>query len=212
MNKPKGELKIPVFGPPVAELVFDASREWLEGKVGDFTINEKVYSGGSRGHTILPKSREAETNKRATNYLYHEANELKSRLSTTGMKEVKLPGGKSRFVQRGGTLPPGRYTCRYTFNKNLGGECIFLDRASGVDGKVIHSPFASFPIPHNRTNSFFIHKFGPKGSDGCLVFPQATEPKRLALNQAIKKFPGLVVLRVINASYMLPAELGGYMA
>lgn len=102
-----------------------------------------------------------------------------------------------------GRFPPVNYTCRYIAHHHIFGECIQLLRQS--DARAIHSQFSPHPMPHFRANDFFIHGSGPKGSDGCIVPPNRAE--RLRLNQAVKNFPGTVVLFVKNVGYMLPAEL-----
>ena len=74
------------------------------------------------------------------------------------------------------------------------------------DAKAIHSPFSAHPIPHGRTDEFFIHGHGRKGSDGCLV--PDSDLERMRLTKAIKEYSGAVTLLVKNVSYQLPAEVG----
>jgi hypothetical protein len=182
-----------------AQLEYDAARELLSGTVGQARAFHVIaYSGGSRGHKprVDPK--------KAAAYLHHQAGTLTGRLATT--RQVNATDGK--YVQRGGTLPPGHYTCHYVANHPTFGECIRLLRTA--DAVEIRSPFSPHPIPHGRGNDFFIHGSGPKGSDGCIV--PANNDERLRLNHALKTFQGEVVLLVKNVSYMLPAELGGQLA
>ena len=182
----------------VARLEYNAAAERLSGTIGTEIFNFIAYSGGSRGHQANV------TAQQATTYLHNQAGTLKSRLATT--PEITDKSGK--YVQRGGTLPPGHYRCEYKANYPGFGECIRLHRLS--DALAIHSPFASMPIPHGRTDGFFIHGSGPKGSDGCIV--PANHAERLRLNKAVKDFAGSVILQVTHASYTLPAEIGGAFA
>ena len=179
--------------PQVAELVYDAALELLTGTVGtEPAFRFVAYSGGSRGHKANVSS------KTAAEYLHGQAGTLSSRLATTQTKE-----SHGHYTQRGGTIPPGHYTCHYIAHHAAFGECIRLLRTS--DATAIHSPFSAHPIPHGRGNDFFIHGSGSKGSDGCLV--PANDSERRRLNRAVHLFQGKVVLEVKNVAYMLPAEL-----
>jgi hypothetical protein len=170
----------------------------LSGKIGgELPFLTTAYSGGSRGHKVV-------SSKLAAEYLHRDANNLTSRLATTGEKK----DSHGHYIQRGGTLPPGHYDCRYVAHHPHFGECIQLLRRQ--DALAIHSPFSPHPIPHLRHNDFFIHGAGPKGSDGCIVVVSLHERRRL--NRAVKDFAGNVVLFVQNVSYMLPAELEGQIA
>ena len=180
----------------IARLEYDAARELLIGTIGNERFQLIAYSGGSRGHKpVAPPV--------AAKYLHAQANTLMSRLATTPTMKKG-----AEFVQRGGTLPPGHYICRYLAEHHSFGQCIQLLRTS--DAVAIHSPFSPHPIPHGRGNDFFIHGAGPKGSDGCIV--PANNAERVRLNKAVKAYSGKVVLRVTHVSYMLPAELGGQLA
>ena len=176
-----------------AELVYNAAAEILSGTVGSEHFHMIAYSGGSRGHKadVRPKV--------AKRYLYDQSAMLSSRLATTS--EIKDVHGN--YLRRGGTLPPGHYSCHYVLHHPTFHECIQLLR--GADAMAIHSSFSPYPIPHGRGNDFFIHGSGPKGSDGCIV--PANEAERRRLNRAVKQFQGKVTLLVKNVSYMLPAEL-----
>jgi hypothetical protein len=180
------------------ELVYDAALDLLTGAVGHEHFRMVAYSGGSRGHRagVQPEL--------AKKYLHNQAATLPSRLATT--TEVKDARGD--YKQRGGTLPPGHYSCLYVSHHHTFGECIRLLRAG--DARSIHSPFSPHPIPHERGNDFFIHGSGPKGSDGCIV--PSIEAERRRLNHAVKQFQGKVMLHVKNVSYVLPAELGDQIA
>lgn len=181
----------------IARLEYNAAQERLTGIIAGAGFNVIAYSGGSRGH-------KANVNvKSAAKYLHAQADTLLSRLATT--RTIEKNG---EYMQRGGTLPPGHYTCQYHAAHPTFGECIQLLRAA--DAVAIQSPFSPFPIPHGRGNDFFIHGRGPKGSDGCIIPALETERKRL--NAAVKAFRGKVILRVTHVSYMLPAELGGQLA
>lgn len=177
----------------VAALTYDAATEILSGTIGHSAFRMKAYSGGSRGHRSGVKP------KLAARYLHNESERLSSRMATT--VEVKDAAGE--YKQRGGTLPPGHYTCQYIPHHHAFGECIRLLRCP--DARAIQTPFYPHPIPHGRGNDFFIHGSGPKGSDGCIVLAVGAERHRL--NQAIKNFPGTVLLEVKNVSYLLPPEL-----
>lgn len=180
-------------------LEYNAARQLLTGVIGTARPFQMIaYSGGSRGHQAkvaagAPKA-----------YLYSQSKTLTSYLATTPEKK----NASGQYLQRGGTLPPGHYNCVYRAHHPTFHECIQLQRTS--DAEAIHSPFSPHPIPHGRGDDFFIHGSGPKGSDGCIVPADRTE--RLRLNQAIKNYPGKVVLKVTHVSYMLPAELGGQYA
>lgn len=183
---------------PKGELVYDAACELLSGTVGSERFHMIAYSGGSRGHKAGVKP------KLAAEYLHDQSGTLSSRLATT--PEVKDAQGN--YQQRGGTLPPGHYTCHYVAHHKTFRECIQLLRSA--DALAIHSQFSPHPIPHGRGNDFFIHGSGPKGSDGCIV--PANEAERHRLNLAVKHFQGKVILLVKNVSYLLPAELEGQIA
>jgi hypothetical protein len=184
------KVTIPPVSVGIAHLQYDAASERISGWIGTEHFNERAFSGGSRGHKTVGV-------KLAKEYLHDQENTLQSRLSTTGEKK----DAHGNYLQRGGTIPPGHYTCHYIEHHKSFKECIRLDPTK--DAYAIYSPFASMPIYHHR-GGFYIHGHGPKGSDGCLV-PES-EHKRRVLNQAIKNFKGVVVLEVIHVSYMLPAE------
>jgi hypothetical protein len=179
----------------IAQLEYDAARERLTGTIGTAPYFDMMaYSGGSRGHKagVSPK--------KAREYLHKQAGSLMTHLATTKMQ---IDGG-GHYIRRGGTLPPGHYTCHYVGKHHVFGECIQLKRTA--DALAIHSPFSPHPIPHGR-DDFFIHGSGPKGSDGCIVPVDTGERHRL--NVAVKNFQGQVMLLVKHVSYMLPAELEG---
>ena len=162
-------------------LVYDIAKELLYGTVGREKFHLKAYSGGGRG--------------KAEGYGPGE-NSLTSRLSTTKEDE----DGRIR----GGPIPPGDYRCLYlAHHPPFKGPVIHL--LPEANARAIHTVLASMPIPHGR-GRFFIHGRGELGSDGCIVPDIPTE--RMRLNKAIKTHNG-TTLKVINASYMLPAELGG---
>ena len=181
---------------PIARLEYSAASELLTGAIGSSRFRVVASSGGSRGHKTSVSA------KAAGKYLHAQASSLTSHLATT--KTIEKDG---KYLQRGGTLPPGHYICDYHAKHAAFGECIQLRQTS--DALAIHSPFSPFPIPHGRSG-FFIHGSGPKGSDGCIV--PANEVERLRLNKAVRDFPGKVILLVTHVSYMLPAELGGQLA
>jgi hypothetical protein len=188
----------------IAQIEYDAARELLTGVIGQARpFHVIAYSGGSRGHKPVSAAKRAASHAKDP-YLYSQSSALSSHMATT--REVKNKDGA--YIQRGGTLPPGHYTCHYIARHGTFGECIQLLRTA--DAVAIHSPFSPRPIPHGRGNDFFIHGSGPKGSDGCIV--PANKLERLRLNQAVKAFPGKVILLVKHVSYMLPAELGGQLA
>jgi hypothetical protein len=122
---------------------------------------------------------------------------LHSYLSTTA--EVKKNGKK---IQRGGPLPPGDYECVYVEHHPKFHECVYLKPTATA--LAIHTVFASMAIPHAR-GGFYIHGRGQEGSDGCIV--PAVRAERLKLNAAVAKHPG-TMMKVIHASYLLPAEAG----
>ncbi len=177
----------------IAALTYDAAAEVMAGSIARESFRMKAFSGGSRGHKagVKPQQRKL--------YLHNEADSLSSHLATT----AETTDSKGRYKRRGGTLPPGHYTCHYVAHHHTFGECIRLLRHS--DARAIQTPFYPHPIPHGRGNDFFIHGSGPKGSDGCIV--PAVEAERRRLNRAVKQFAGKVVLQVRNVSYLLPPEL-----
>jgi len=188
-----------------AFLTYYASTETLSGNIGNIHFNEKAYSGGSRGHKKVSKSK-------ALSYLHAEADTMMSRLATTPLQEHIVKGKKGKkdtttFIHRGGAIPSGHYICRYKKNHPPFHECIFLEQQK--DALSIKSPFSMTEIVHKR-GGFYIHGAGPKGSDGCLVFDEKNDERRKLLNKTIHDFDGEVILEVINNSYMLPAEIGGY--
>src|SRR5262250_3674756 len=103
----------------IARLVFDAAIEVLSGTVGQAPPFRMVaYSGGSRGHRPHVKG------ELAREYLHGQAGTLSSHLATT--QEIRDANG--RYKQRGGTLPPGHYSCQYLVHHHTFGECIRLLR------------------------------------------------------------------------------------
>lgn len=165
-------------------LRYDAAGEFLSGQFpGSLPIRMRAVSGGGRGSI---SSDVAE-------------NTLRSRQATTPM----IKNGADQRTQRGGTLPPGLYRCVYVATHPRFGECIRLLR-DAAHLHVIHSPFASAPIPHGRGNDFFIHGRGHLGSDGCIVPLIPNERQRL--NEAVRAHAGPVTLEVVGVNYMLPAE------
>jgi hypothetical protein len=179
----------------IAKLTYDAAQELLKGLIGTQRFNEVAYSGGSRGH------RDGIKPAQAARYRHADlSNDSLGRLSTT--REI-YSKKTDTYTQRGGTIPPGHYTCVYVAMHHSFGECIRLDQTK--DALHIRSPFSRFPISHGRSG-FFIPGHGPKGSDGCIVL--ANEQRRKDLNSAIRGFDGSVLLEVVHVSYMLPAEAG----
>lgn len=179
----------------VARLTYNAASEMLTGAIGKEHFNEVAHSGGGRGHKANVST------EKSTRYLHNSpVQESLGRLATT--REI-YDKKTDTYRQRGGTIPPGHYKCRYMAKHPTFGECVYLEPLE--DARAIRSPFASVPIIHHR-GGFFIHGHGPKGSDGCLVL--AHESRRKALNRAIQNFGGSVILEVTHASYMLPAERG----
>src|SRR5690349_5218785 len=99
--------------PQIARLEYNAARELLTGNIGKASFNFIAYSGGSRGHKAGVDA------KAAANYLHSQANSLFSRLATTRTLEKQ-----GKYVQRGGTLPPGHYVCKYLAHHPPFGACI----------------------------------------------------------------------------------------
>jgi hypothetical protein len=174
---------------PTAGLVYRAALEILEVNIAPHpSFAMKAFSGGGRG--AKPKSA-----RDAKRYLYNQAATIASHFSST--REITVHG---KYVQRGGTLPEGHYTCRYIAHKPGFGECIKLDMWSDA---IANSPHFGKKHRHHR-DGFLIHGRGPKGSDGCIV-PE-DESKRLLLNRYVKE-RGTVVLLVKDVGYQMPAEM-----
>jgi hypothetical protein len=165
----------------VAELTYDAVSRCLSGAIGTASFSMLAESGGGRGRT----KGVADTSPM-------------SHLATT---KQHIGADPKHPVRRGGTLPPGKYTCVYVGDHPKFHECIRLNMHSKT--RVIRSPFASQPIVHHRDH-FYIHGRGALGSDGCLV--PLDIPERLRLTHAIKNFKGTVILTVTGVGYLLPAE------
>src|SRR4051812_38970217 len=99
-----------------ANLVYDAARELLTGAVGqEPPFHVITYSGGSRGHKADVSANTAAA------YLHSQAPTLSSHLATT-----KTRKNDGHYTQRGGTIPPGHYTCHYVAHHTAFGECIRL--------------------------------------------------------------------------------------
>lgn len=179
----------------VARLTYNAASEILSGAIGKEHFNEVAYSGGGRGHKANVSAA------KSARYLHDRP--VQSSLGKLATTREIYDKKTDTYQQRGGTIPPGPYRCRYIARHPSFGECVYLEPME--DARAIRSPFASVPIVHHR-GGFFIHGQGPKGSDGCLV--PAHESRRRVLNKAIKNFGGSVILEVTHASYMLPAERG----
>ena len=173
-----------VAPPRPAHLIYDVAAGLLSGVIGARSFRIRAVSGGARGSTVKGVAESS----------------FKSRLATT--PEVKAKSGK--YVQRGGPLPPGTYSCTYRKHHPRFHECVQLHR-DAHHLHHIHSAFASRPIPHHRADDFFIHGRGTLGSDGCIVPWERSQ--RIELTHAIRDYyPGRVYLTVRGASYMLPAE------
>jgi hypothetical protein len=183
----------------IAELTYDAEAERLSGTIGEKKFDIHAFSGGSRGHRDVKNA--AKQARNATLYRYSEAKSMFSRFANT--PTIGEGTKKDPYKQRGGTLPPGHYSCTYMENHKPFGECIYLNRDADTR---IHYPTSSGVSLDNRGNDFYIHGSGPKGSDGCIVITD--EKQRRHLNKAIKEFSeaGHVILRVIHVGYLLPAE------
>jgi hypothetical protein len=183
----------------IAELIYDAEAERLSGTIGKKKFHIHAVSGGSRGHKVAKDA--AQRAKNAKSYRYFEEKSMYSRFANT--PTIGEGTKKDPYRQRGGTLPPGHYSCSYLENHKPFGECIYLNRDADTR---IHYPTSSGVSLDNRGNDFYIHGSGPKGSDGCIVITD--EKQRKHLNRAIKEFneTGHVILRVIHVAYVLPAE------
>lgn len=163
------------------EITYDAALEMLAGRIGDWSFRFKAFSGGGRGSTNPARREQTPA----------------SRSMTTAMIS-------DRIGERGGTLPNGAYVCHYLPTHRLFGPCIFLNRTAS--SAAIHTPAHGLPIPHGRGNDFFIHKRGPKGSDGCIV-PEF-DHDRGRLNAAVRDSTRPVVLIVRGATWngILPVQ------
>jgi hypothetical protein len=183
----------------IASLTYDAEKERLTGTIGHEKFDLAAYSGGSRGHKPIDKH----DKKTAVTYRYAEANSMFSRFANTAT--IGEGTSKDPYKQRGGTLPPGHYSCTYIQHHKAFGECVYLKRDADTR---IHYPTLTGVSLDNRGDDFYIHGSGPKGSDGCIVIPDKTERHRV--NAAIRDFSrnGHVILRVIHVAYLLPAEGG----
>ncbi len=168
---------------PIAQLLYNADSRQLGGKIGRQAFSMLAESGGGRGST------------QASTW----ESSLRSHMATT--REIKDRHGKT--IRRGGTLPPGLYTCQYVQSHPKYHECVRLYR-DPTAGTRIRSPFASAPIAHHRDDDFFIHGRGDLGSNGCIV--PLVPAQRMLLTHAIRNFGGLVQLTVKGVGYMLPAE------
>jgi hypothetical protein len=179
----------------IANLVYDAKAEKLTGSIGKaLPFNEPAYSGGSRGHKKVD-------DKLSKRYRHFEESGFFSRFANTA---TIGEGTKAKpYKQRGGTLPPGHYSCNYIANHSIFHECIWLNRDADTH---LRYPTSSGVSLDNRLNDFYIHGSGPKGSDGCIVIPNEKERKRI--NDAVRDFSkqGHVILLVRNVAYLLPAE------
>jgi hypothetical protein len=178
----------------VANLTYDAEAETLSGTIGKEKFNITAYSGGSRGHKKVDKNT-------GEAYRHSEETSMFSRFANT--KTIGEGTTKDPYKQRGGTLPPGHYSCSYVEHHKAFGECIYLKRDADTR---IHYPTSTGVSLNTRGDDFYIHGSGPKGSDGCIVITDNSERRRL--NHAIKDFNhhGHVILCVIHVAYVLPAE------
>jgi len=185
----------------IAELTYDAEAETLSGTIGEKLFDIHAFSGGSRGHKQLNAKKPEQYAKNAKQYRYFEEKSMFSRFANT--PTIGEGTKKDPYKQRGGTLPPGHYSCSYLADHKPFGECIYLKRDADTR---IHYPTSSGVSLDNRGDDFYIHGSGAKGSDGCIVITE--EKKRKALNKAIKEFneKGHVILRVTHVAYILPAE------
>jgi hypothetical protein len=185
----------------IAELKYDAEAETLSGTIGEKSFDIHAFSGGSRGHKQLNAKKAKQYANNAKSYRYFEEKSMFSRFANT--PTIGEGTKKDPYKQRGGTLPPGHYSCSYIAHHKAFGECIYLKRDADTR---IHYPTSSGVSLDNRGDDFYIHGSGPKGSDGCIVITDEKERKQL--NKGIKQFneKGHVILRVTHVAYLLPAE------
>jgi hypothetical protein len=178
----------------IANLNYNAGAEKLAGTIGKYKFVVTAYSGGSRGHKKVDE-------KIALYFRHFEGKSIFSRFANT--PTIGEGTKKDPYKQRGGSLPPGHYSCRYLEHHKPFGECIYIKRDADTH---IHYPTSSGVSLDNRADDFYIHGSGPKGSDGCIVIPD--EKERLRLNRAVKEFSqrGHVILLVTDVAYLLPAE------
>ena len=192
---------------PAAALTFNFLSGTLAGEIDPSRkpFNLHAVSGGSRGHLPVGRGPYRASPEQSRKYLYLEARLLKSQLANT--REIKERG---RYVQRGGPIPPGIYSCHYRANHPpFIGPVVALQPTRGREGRIeIDSPFALLPLYLDR-GGFYIHGCGPKGSDGCIVIAKSPERDRLfrEIHEYELRFdPAGVMLRVIGVPYELPAE------
>jgi hypothetical protein len=182
---------------------FDGFREKITGVIGkNEAFDIAAVSGGSRGHKPLAKQTAADGALNTSRYRYAEAEMPTSHYANT--PQIGGENGKP-YLQRGGTLYPGHYTCHYLADYKHFHECIRL--APGPDTNFYY-PTASGAKFTGRTG-FYIHGQGVLGSDGCIVIVDGKERHRL--NTAIRDFKGTVKLLVSGVAYLLPAEGGMFL-
>jgi len=183
--------------PQIANLVFDAELELLTGTIGDAQpFHVTAHSGGSRGHSQVNANS-------AKVYRHFEQTSFTSRFANT--PTIGKGTSASPYKQRGGTLPPGHYSCTYVQDHPHFHECVQLRRDADTH---LNYPTLTGISLDNRGDDFYIHGSGPKGSDGCIVISDGKERKRL--NKAVRDFAqqGQTILTVKNVAYLLPAEGG----
>jgi hypothetical protein len=193
---------------PPAVLTFNFLSSTLSGLIdpSQRAFSLPAVSGGSRGHLSVGRGPFRASPQQGREYRYFEARLLKSQLANTA--EVK--DSRGRYLQRGGPIPPGNYSCHYvSHHPPFVGPVIALTPMRGRDGRLeIRSPFASTTI-YLRRGGFYIHGSGPKGSDGCIVIAKSPERDRLfreIYDYELRYQPAQVTLRVIGVPYELPAE------
>ena len=133
-------------------LSYSIANERLYGTVNGKTINFRAYSGGGRGSTSGV-----------------ERHDLKH------WDEQKKAPQSYKVTTRGGPLPTGFYTASYYGHHKHLGDCAKLYPTVTA---LLYTDISGHPQFTERDN-FYIHKRGPKGSDGCIVVHELSDLKYL---------------------------------
>ena len=131
-------------GPGTAQLTYFIFEGVLTGFIDSEFVHTNAYSGGAGGSIDRPATRKMPARKAA--------------LQTTDANNPYSTGVIENGAVRGGPLPEGSYSIAIPEKDAKLGLCARLSYGS------------VFKV---RTGGFAIHGQGPKGSDGCIVIPDA---------------------------------------
>lgn len=135
-------------------LHYNIAAQILHGAIDQTRFGFSAYSGGGRGSTSGIARRD----------LAHWSSDKKAPIQFA-------------TENRGGPLPSGMYQVTYRPNHDVFGECAYLEPT--LTALLRLNPFNSSGVSVTDRDRFYIHRRGPKGSDGCIVPRENHDLERL---------------------------------